>query len=366
MLRRWQWLIFFAASILLACTEPLAETIGSANVIYLIPEQENLLEPDVQLDALFDPQRRTENGLDILVTSDWGLADQGITNGDIQALVVHHAAVEQIDVEQLHSHIDNRCLPLMIIVPKADLLDVAELLTRRQPSQDYFHEGQDDTDLLAHWYTKVSNGSSQGVITLKVEGSLDAQALWGELNRKDPENRCNFASNAQDPVVDTTRDAFLAQEGIGQPTKHGSPNTGQAVYFIPRNLENIEDFARPEAFLTEAGQKKWNVEIYLEDDWAEIEYMIETDAVQALILHHAYLDQVDETFVSFEVSRDCLALGVIGAELNGHQFERLPRQYASQFFIYTQNGWSSESLKYEAWSFLHLLDLNISRLNKCR
>lgn len=195
-----------------ACSTHEDTQFGNANVVYLIPKNEKLLETGARPELIFDQQRQAEYQLEILVTSDWELTNRGILDGQIKAVIVHHAAIGSIDTNQIENYFDARCLSIMMIGSHEQVNSLAEQLTGNTTSKALLNNAE--PGLVAFWRTELKNTRSAGFISLERESSLALTAIRGELDRKDPADPCQAADHTPDARLEATRNAFLESEGI--------------------------------------------------------------------------------------------------------------------------------------------------------
>lgn len=81
-----------------------------ANIIYFVPEEADLIEAELSPDILSSNELLVENNLALLAISDWETAANQIANNQVQALLIHHAALAAVNQAELQTFFEEKGL----------------------------------------------------------------------------------------------------------------------------------------------------------------------------------------------------------------------------------------------------------------
>lgn len=105
-----------------------------AKVMYLIPEDETKIEDLVKPETLAN-----QTDIWIETTSDWRQVSRLATDGKVYAVIIHHAAVNQVDLEELQYLIQHKRLVVAAIGIPTDQL--SEMMGELSSLQESFANG---------------------------------------------------------------------------------------------------------------------------------------------------------------------------------------------------------------------------------
>ncbi len=121
------------------------------DIVYLIPTNE------AEIKKLVSPEQvlTSEQNLSVVVTSNWEVFNKLVSEGQIQAIIIHYAAIEQVNQQELQKLFDDKHLVVIGIDIPGDKL--AEMIGK----PDFYNE-KSGRYIDTEYYFAYSSHPEQG------------------------------------------------------------------------------------------------------------------------------------------------------------------------------------------------------------